>query len=304
METEVIDTGAIEKVCKKLLSGGIVAVPTETVYGLAARAEDPDAVAKIYAVKNRPSDNPLIVHCSDSKQALRLLKDVPDFAKKLSTLWPAPVTLVGISAVSWPQVQAGHDTIAVRVPKSAFFREVISRVGPLAAPSANISGRPSPTTADHCLQDLDGKISLIVDGGPCTVGVESTVVDCTGDLPRILRPGAITERHIEAFCQLAQTTSGVASPGVKHAHYQPAASVEISTTVPRDSKEDTLYIVKTSIGAKYEKVYSSAEDLARNMFAWFRLADECGLLVVKVQAVEEDGIGVAVMDRLRRAARG
>ena len=243
MKTEIFDGGSqqdIEKAAKILKSGGLVAIPTETVYGLAADALNSDAVAKIFKAKGRPMDNPLIVHISRFEEIYRLVKGVPHKAKELADrYWPGPMTIILPKSDIIPdEVSAGLPTVAVRMPSHPVARAIIEKTGrPLAAPSANSSGLPSPTTAKHVMDDMNGKIEAIVDGGPCDVGIESTVVTLATDPPRLLRPGGITHEQLEAVlghvdidpAVLSQLKEGErpASPGMKYKHYSPKAEVYI-----------------------------------------------------------------------------
>lgn len=304
MRTRTVSTADVDEIARVLREGQLVALPTETVYGLAAMAERREAVERIFAVKRRPGDNPVIVHAADAQGAFELAREVPEYARQLSErFWPGPLTLVLPSRVSWPWVQAGYETIAVRVPEPAFLREVIRRVGPLAAPSANLSGRPSPTTAGHCLEDLSGEIPLVVDGGPCPGGLESTVVDCTGPAPAVLRPGPVTAEMIMEAAGRAGTGSA-ASPGTRHPHYRPVASVQLVDDVRSAAGDDVMTIASRPSAAGHQRVWGSLEELGRNLYRWFREADEAGVRLVLVERVPEQGLGSAIMNRLSKAAQG
>ena len=221
-------------------SGGLVAIPTETVYGLGANGLDPDAVRKIFAAKGRPQDNPLILHIHDAAQLPDFCREVPAAAWLLAgRFWPGPLTMVLPAAACVPRTTtAGLDTVGVRCPDNAATREIIRLAGvPIAAPSANVSGKPSTTTAEHVLHDMDGKIDAVVDDGPCRVGVESTIVDLTGPTPRLLRPGGIGPEQLRAVLgslEIDRAVTGeiahdavVRAPGMKYKHYAPAAEVLI-----------------------------------------------------------------------------
>lgn len=224
---------AIQQAAKALNNDEIVAFPTETVYGLGGNALSDEAIQRIFQAKGRPSDNPLIVHIADEKQLLQYVKTIPDHAEKLmEAFWPGPLTVVlehkgNVSA----KVTAGLSTVAVRMPDHPIALALIKASGlPLAAPSANTSGKPSPTTATHVFQDLNGIIPVIIDGGPTGVGVESAVVDCTGEVVTILRPGGITKEAMQAVVQevaedraLKEAEMAPISPGMKYIHYAPAA---------------------------------------------------------------------------------
>jgi L-threonylcarbamoyladenylate synthase len=313
--TRVVSSEQLALAAATLRSGGVVAVPTETVYGLAAKAHDEAAVTAVFAAKRRPGDNPLIVHCADATMAFGLVRDVPEFARRLAArFWPGPLSLVLDSAVDWPWVQAGHRTLALRVPGPAFLRRLIAEVGPLAAPSANLSGRPSPTTAAHVLTDLDGVIPLVVDGGPCGVGLESTVVDCTGGAPRILRPGPVTAEQV-AECLGDRGAGGDesvghgVSPGTRHPHYTPRARVLLVDDLSAGGiAQDTMYIgpvaatLRSGLPRDRTRAWTSLETLAAELYGWFREADALGLARVVVQRVPPTGLGAAVMNRLSKAA--
>jgi L-threonylcarbamoyladenylate synthase len=319
-----VSTAELDPVIEALAAGEVVALPTETVYGLAARADLPQAVEAIFRAKERPSDNPLIVHAADAESALSLGRAVPGYARRLADrFWPGPLSLVLESAREWPWVQAGHSTIAVRVPEPRYLREVIRRVGPLAAPSANRSGRPSPTTADHCLQDLDGRVPLIVDGGHAPGGMESTVVDCTGAEPVILRPGPVTAEDVQAVVDdgAAESFEGrgrvtgqagpgtSASPGTRHPHYRPRARVvlvddlkALDRRLASPDVAEAMTIGPVLTHARHPRRWDTLEELARHLYAWFREADDLGVSVIYVERVPDEGLGAALMNRVTKAA--
>lgn len=226
----------VERAAGLLRQGEVVAFPTETVYGLGANAFDRSAVDKIFQAKGRPSDNPLIVHIADMADVEKLVERVPAHARRLMEhFWPGPLTLVLPAKASIPaNVTAGLDTVGVRMPDHETALGLIQAAGvPLAAPSANRSGRPSPTAADHVLEDLAGRIAGVVDGGPSSVGVESTVLDCTGDVPMILRPGSVTAEMLRDVIGEVSTDPALAgqgaprSPGVKYTHYAPKGEMHL-----------------------------------------------------------------------------
>ncbi len=313
-------------------SGALVAFPTETVYGLGANALDADAVKRIFEAKGRPGDNPLIVHISAVEQLRPLISVEPSpMARALmDACWPGPMTLIfPKSEIVPPAVTAGLDTVAVRFPAHPAARALIDVARrPVAAPSANRSGRPSPTTAAHVLADMDGRIPMILDGGPCAVGLESTVIDMTGDVPRILRPGGVTPEMIEAVCGAARVDEAVMrplregerprSPGMKYRHYAPRGSLTVvqgdeAAVIARikqlyDAAEGTPLILALeghlpaygdrralSLGA-------DAAGMARALFDALRQADDLGADALFSEAVPADGLGLAVMNRLGRAA--
>ena len=234
MQTQLLQAdapGAIQTAAAILQNGGLVGIPTETVYGLAANALDGAAVAKIFAAKGRPMDNPLIVHISHFEQIYDLVREVPEAAKKLAEqFWPGPLTIILPKSARIPdEVSAGLDTVAVRFPSHPVARAVIDAAGvPLAAPSGNLSGHPSPTTAVHVMNDMDGRIEAVLDGGPCSVGVESTVVTLAEQPPRLLRPGGITLEQLRGVLGQVEMDDAVlhpladgkraASPGMKYKH--------------------------------------------------------------------------------------
>ena len=228
------------KAAEILKNGGLVGIPTETVYGLAADALNGQAVSKIFKAKGRPSDNPLIVHISDFEDIKKynLVKEIPEKAKALAeAFWPGPLTIIMKKSDIIPlEVSAGLDTVAIRLPSHSTAREIIRYADtPLAAPSANLSGSPSPTTAAHVINDLNGRIEAVVDGGDCEVGLESTVITLVGDVPKVLRPGGITFAQLKSVlgevtiddAVLNKLADGAeaASPGMKYKHYSPKANV-------------------------------------------------------------------------------
>ncbi|GHU85861.1 threonylcarbamoyl-AMP synthase [Clostridia bacterium] len=312
----------LEKISERLHGGAVVAIPTETVYGLAADAMNQEAVKKIFEIKGRPCDNPLIVHISNIKMLNNLILDFPNAAKKLiNAFWPGPLTLVLKKNKKVPDVvTAGLDSVAVRMPEHKVALSIIEHANlPLAAPSANLSGFPSPTTARHCVDDLGSKVDLIIDGGSCKVGVESTIVLMTERPYKILRPGVITRHQIEEVIGRVETLQkyegrigDVCAPGIKYKHYSPNAEVvliggklsEFVTQVSAVLDEHSCAMVFTGekpnlncMCFEYGKRFDSAE-LARNLFAVLRKVDELGFKRVFVRAPSPD---YAVYDRLMRA---
>lgn len=330
METEIAKAGAesVRKAAAVIKSGGVVAFPTETVYGLGANALDPEAVDKIFAAKGRPADNPLIVHVADLDGVYSVAREVPDsVAKLIKRLGPAPLTYVLNKTDAVPKnVTAGLSTVAVRLPAHETALKLIRETGlPLAAPSANSSGRPSPTSASHVYDDLKGRIPLILDGGPCAVGVESTVVDFTGKTPAILRPGGFGREYLEELldCRIPLFMSGgdkaVKSPGMKYKHYSPKCKIvtvpyteDVSDSLKKaydnhvQTNEKPVIICQTryfgeSDGRIYIPLGETAEDAARSIFRLFREnEDKYGVLIC--QMLPDHGIGRAYNDRLSRAA--
>jgi L-threonylcarbamoyladenylate synthase len=315
-----------------LRRGGLVAFPTETVYGLGADALNGEAVARIFAAKGRPLDNPLIVHIEHTLQIERLAVNIPAEAYILAErFWPGPLTLVLESAQVVPsETTGGLDTVALRLPQHPVALELLRAAGvPVAAPSANLSGRPSPTTARHVLDDLSGRIDAVLDGGPCTVGVESTVLDIRGGEPLLLRPGGVTMEEISAVlgkeCRLAMWENGLPppSPGLKYAHYSPRAPLYLVTGSPPAvlsklrglvehyhelGKNVGLLISSENVGklaCEQMEVLGSRHDpaaQAAELFAALRRFDEKGVDVILAEGYAEKGVGLALMNRLRKAA--
>jgi len=308
-----------------LRAGALVAFPTETVYGLGANALDPDAVARIFHAKGRPADNPVIVHAPDAATAWRVTTGPTPLAERLAArFWPGPLTLVLDAAPEMPRAAtAGLDSVAVRVPAHPVALALLRAAGvPVAAPSANRSGRPSPTTADHVLAELGDAIAIVVDGGPCAVGLESTVVDARGERPVILRDGAVTREAIAAVAEPLAGGTGAApadlaaSPGTRHRHYAPACrvlvappdgAVALARELATSAAPGSIGIVSrfpAPAGVREIGRFRDAADLAPRLFALLRSAEAAGVATLVVEGVPEDGIGRAVMDRLRRAGAG
>lgn len=298
-----------------LRRGGTVAFPTETVYGLGAAATDADAVAAVFQAKGRPSDNPLIVHVASTAAAADVADVGPLAERLLAAFVPGPLSLVLPARGGLPPaVTAGLDTVAVRVPGTPSARALIRAAGvPVVAPSANQSGRPSPTTWHAVRDDLDGRIDAILQGKPTSVGIESTVVDVTGPVPVVLRPGAVTLEALRAVVpetELFRPTSDagpVRSPGLRHRHYAPRARVRLLRQLAEaEPAPDAAFIGLEAPPSGYGQVQTCAtvEDYARTVFATFREADAAGLARIDALAVPERGLGRGLMDRLRRAAEG
>lgn len=318
---------SIEQASRLLNAGGVVAIPTETVYGLAASAYDSEAVKKVFEAKGRPQDNPLIVHIADMEMLNEIASDIPLEALKCAErFWPGPLTMVLKRTEKIPaSVSAGLDTVAVRMPNHKIALDIIrkSRL-PLAAPSANISGRPSPTTAEHVFCDLNGKIDAIVMADDCSVGVESTVISLCGNTPVVLRPGAVTVEQLSEILPnivvdkavLAEPQKGerVASPGMKYKHYSPKTEAFL---VEGDSKDFAKFVnTKKNSAAicfteESEEIvipklcYGSGKDeltLAQQVFSALRNVDSLNVGAVYVHAPSKSGVGLAVYNRLIRAA--
>ena len=311
-------------------NGGLVAIPTETVYGLGANGLDEDAVAKIFQVKGRPQDNPLILHICGAEQIALFCHDVPDVAYTLAEkFWPGPLTMVLPARDLVPRrTTAGLATVAVRCPENDVTREIIRLAGvPVAAPSANLSGKPSTTTAAHVLHDHDGKIEAVVDGGPSRVGLESTIVDLTGDRPRLLRPGGVTpEQLVEVLGDLVvdkavtaqiDKDAVVKAPGMKYRHYAPDCDVIIVS----GSREKAAAYIHAHFAAGdrvlcFEEempLYAdcnplaygreaAVETLSAGLFAALRELDEIGAARVYARCPVGGGVAYAVQNRLKKAA--
>ncbi len=323
------DGEALQLAARLFENGELVAFPTETVYGLGANALNPDAVLRIFQAKGRPADNPLIVHIWHEDQ-LEPLCEVTDAARCLmAACWPGPLTLLLPKKAAVPDVvTAGLPSVGVRMPSHPAAREMLRVCAlPIAAPSANLSTRPSPTTAAHVLEDMNGRIPLILDGGPCEVGVESTVLDLTGDIPTVLRPGAVTPEMIREAAGAVRVADSVMrplregeaapSPGMKHKHYAPKGRLTIikgeRDAVVReiirryDESENAVILASSGNIPAYgdRRVMDMGPDLetaAHNLFAMLRRADDEGIGRLFAEAVPDGGVGLAVMNRMARAA--
>ena len=323
------DGEALQLAARLFQEGELVAFPTETVYGLGANALDPQAVLRIFAAKGRPADNPLIVHIWHEDQ-LESLCEVTDAARRLmAAYWPGPLTLLLPKKAAVPDVvTAGLPSVGVRMPSHPAAREMLRVCSlPIAAPSANLSTRPSPTTAAHVYEDMNGRIPLILDGGACEVGVESTVLDMTGDVPTVLRPGAVTPEMIARAAGSAKVADSVMrplregeaapSPGMKHKHYAPKGRLTIikgeRDAVVReiirryDESENAVILAASGNLPAYgnRRVMDMGPDLetaAHNLFAMLRRADGEGIGRLYAEAVPDGGVGLAVMNRMARAA--
>ena len=307
-------SAALDDAAAVLRAGGLVAFPTETVYGLGANACSAKAVAGIFAAKQRPGDNPLIVHVESLAAAAGVTAWISPLAQELARRWwPGPLTLVLEAHPSLPDTTTGGlATVAVRVPAHPVALALLRAAGvPVAAPSANRSGRPSPTSAQHVIDDLGDVVDVVVDGGPSDVGVESTVVDARGDRPVVLREGAVTREDL-GLDHDAATGDLRASPGTRYRHYSPACDVELVATGDGVGRAKAIAAAGRRVGligfASAPKpvvnvaTVRDVADLAQRLYEGLRSAEAAGLDVVVVEAVEERGIGRAVMDRLRRAA--
>lgn len=329
METKRLktDKNGILAAAHILNNGGIVAIPTETVYGLAASALNDEAVKKIFIAKGRPQDNPLIVHIAHISHLKKIAVDIPDSAYALAkAFWPGPLTMVLKKGTAvCESVSTGLDTVAVRMPSDETARRVIEVSGlPLAAPSANISGAPSPTSYTHVLNDMDNRIDAVLMGEDCTVGVESTVVSLVGETPRLLRPGAVTVEQLKEFLPdltvdpavLMEPEKGqkVASPGMKYKHYAPKKTVYLvegdsdkyinfvntkknALAVCFSGEQESITVKSICYGDK-----NAPETLAHNLFEVLRGLDDEECEEAFVHAPAKAGVGLAVYNRLIRAA--
>lgn len=314
--------------------GGVVAFPTETVYGLGANVLDAEAVSKIFEAKRRPADNPLIAHVANLEQIGELAPDVNKNARKfIDRFFPGPLTLVLPKSDSVPLIAtAGLETIGVRMPRHELARRFLNACGvPVAAPSANLSGKPSPTTWQAVLEDLDGRIDCILQGEATEIGLESTVVDCTAEVPVLLRQGAIWLAELQAVVPETVVYEPVAidaprSPGLKHKHYSPRATVVLASTgndsargsvsSSRSEKLRSLSLPVLTPSAAFIGISDVAEtfaiklicntvnEYAHSLFEFFRECDRAAIQTIYCEKVPETGIGAALMDRLRRAAEG
>ncbi len=320
--------GMIDEAAEILVKGGLVAFPTETVYGLGANAMDPEAVAKIYEAKGRPGDNPLIVHIARASNIGELTPALtPKIIRLIDHFWPGPLTIVLKKKTTVPDITTGGlDTVAIRMPDDPVALELIKKAGcPVAAPSANISGKPSPTKGEHVVADLDGKIDAILMGNDCRVGIESTVLDMTGDVPTILRPGILTAENIEAAIggkvemdpalfinrprDVSDEDSFVAkAPGMKYTHYAPKAEMtiiegqrdKVKAEIERLKGLNERLGLKVGVILFEEKAFIEA---AHEFFAKLRDLDNEGVDLILAGALsEQDGVGFAVMNRMLKSA--
>jgi L-threonylcarbamoyladenylate synthase len=291
----------VDRAIAVLRAGGLVAIPTETVYGLAGDASNPDAVRKIFAVKGRPANHPLIVHIAGAEQLTDWAATIPSSAAVLAdACWPGPLTLLvprGIRVLD--EVTGGLATVGVRVPAHPLTLELLGRFeGGLAAPSANRFGRVSPTTADHVRADLGDDVDFVLDGGPCPVGVESTIVDCTVDPPQVLRPGGISAEEIAALLDmtLGHAAGPSRAPGMLESHYAPHARVVLV-----DSQAEARLVAANDAGAEI----LDDDDLAHyahTLFSRLRDADDRGVKTVIAVLPPAVGLGHAIRDRLTKAS--
>lgn len=326
---------AIERAGSILRDGGLVAFPTETVYGLGGDALNPESSKKIYAAKGRPSDNPLIVHVADMEAVAGIVKEIPEAARKLSdAFWPGPLTMIMNKSDKVPyETTGGLDTVAIRMPNNKIALELIRQSGGyIAAPSANTSGRPSPTVARYCVEDLSGKIEMIIDGGQVGIGLESTIVDLTSEKPMILRPGYITREMLEGVLGTVDIDRTIIdgnskerpkAPGMKYRHYAPKGEL----TIVEGSQDDVVtYINDRAQAARAEgkrvgiigtdatkslyvaDVVKSVGNrqkeatIAHELFKVLREFDDEDMDIMFSESFDDSGIGQAIMNRLLKAA--
>lgn len=342
METKVAiikdintDIRFIEEAGKVIRNGGTVAFPTETVYGLGANALDDEAVRKIFIAKGRPQDNPLIIHVS-TKEISELVKDVPEVAQKIiDKFWPGPLTVILEKKDIIPNVTSANlNTIGIRMPNSEIALKLIELAErPIAAPSANISGRPSPTEVERCVEDLNGRVDYIIGGESSDIGVESTIVDCTVNPPLVLRPGGITLEMLKEINPEIELDKALKSkpnddfkpkaPGMKYKHYAPNANLKII----KGKNEKTIEIINEIVENYIEKGNDVAilttnenlnkfnngkvislgsendlKEIAKNLFEALRKCDDLRVQYILCQGFEENGVGLAIMNRLNKAA--
>lgn len=334
MNTKRLTEKNMDEAAAILRDGGLVGIPTETVYGLGANGLNEEAVAHIFEAKGRPQDNPLILHIPDASWLERYCKDIPLTAYKLAdAYWPGPMTMILRRKDIVPDaVTAGLDTVGMRCPAHPLCRAIIDAAGvPVAAPSGNTSGRPSPTTAQHMLEDMDGKIDAIVDGGPCSVGVESTIIDLTETPARLLRPGGITLEQLEAVLGEVAVDPAVTrlmgageqpkAPGMKYRHYAPKAPVTVVTGDPQKSAkyiashaapEDGIicfdeFLPLFTRRSETKPVMDlgpagDKEEQARHIFDALRSFDHTSVPAIWAQCPDATGIGLAIANRLNKAA--
>ena len=327
-----IDYSVIERAAEIIKNGGLVAFPTETVYGLGANALDAEASKKIYEAKGRPSDNPLIAHIASIDALGEIVEDVSDVAKRLiERFWPGPMTLIFKKKSLVPDsTTGGLNTLAVRFPSNEIAQALIemSKV-PIAAPSANTSGKPSPTKGEHVIEDLDGKVDMIIDGGEVGLGLESTIIDVTGE-PTILRPGFITQEMLEQVIEEVKLDQALLekpsedftpkAPGMKYRHYAPKTELvivrgsteNVSQKIINETKNKNAAILTVD---QHKDLYKDTdakvvswgslenmEEIAHKIFDALRRVDEWGVDIIYCEAFEQEGLGLAVMNRLTKAA--
>ncbi|HXV66669.1 MAG TPA: L-threonylcarbamoyladenylate synthase [Nitrosopumilaceae archaeon] len=322
----------IRKAAAIIKNGGIVAFPTETVYGLGANALNPQAVKKIFLAKKRPFDDPLIIHINDFNTLSKLALDISPLAKKImKKYWPGPLTVILKKSKLVPKITTGKQkTVAIRMPNSKIALSLIKESGsPIAAPSANLFGKPSPTVAQHVLEDLDGKIDLVIDGGKTSIGLESTVLDLSSDIPVLLRPGKISYEELCKFGKIKLINSQKGkklknliskSPGMKYKHYSPHAKIILVKGNPKKcikkisnliehyhKKNKKVGIISTSKNTNHKAdltlfVGGTKKMIAKNLFGAFRIFDNKCIDVILIKEINNSELGFAIMNRLEKAA--
>ena len=312
---QTVITKSLLEAAEFIERGGIVAFPTETVYGLGANVFDEQAIAKIFEAKQRPSDNPLIAHIASIEQIGQLATEVTETARKfIDMFFPGPLTIILKKAGAVPLIAtAGLDTIGIRMPRFELAHEFLAACGtPVVAPSANLSGRPSPTTWQAVAEDLDGRIDCILRADATEIGLESTVVDCTGSVPLVLRSGSISleQLRVAVPSTTVHKTGGLEalrSPGLRHKHYSPRARVIVADSITElNAGRGSAFIGVTLPAARFEheRICQTTEEYAHSIFEFFRECDRLSIRNIYCEAVEETGIGAALMDRILRAAAG
>lgn len=330
-----IDEDLISDAANVIKEGGIVAFPTETVYGLGANGLDEEAVKNIYKAKGRPSDNPLILHISSIEEIDPLVEEIPKLAYGcMKRFWPGPLTIIFKKSKIIPSIiTAGLDTVAIRMPDHPIASRLIAKsTVPIAAPSANLSGKPSPTKGEHVIEDMMGKIEMIIDGGETGVGLESTVLDLSTEIPTILRPGGITLEELREVIPKAVQDASITdkdktpkSPGQKYRHYAPDAEMILYTgdieEIVRQIKEQSIKLInegknvgimateETKNRYREGKILvmgsrQKRETIAHNLFDVLRSFDELNVDIILAEGVDSDNIGMAIMNRMVKAASG
>lgn len=332
-----IDKKSIEEAVDIIKGGGTVVFPTETVYGLGANGLDSQAVEKIFLAKGRPSDNPLILHVHSISQVENLVLETPEIARLcMEEFWPGALTLIFKKSSKVPDIiTGGLDTVAIRMPNNNIALELIKGVNiPIAAPSANLSGRPSPTSAKHVIEDLVGRVDMIIDGGSTGIGIESTVLDLSENIPRILRPGSVTREDLEKIIPNIEVEVSIIdeeektrpkSPGQKYKHYAPRAEMFLFTgdleniieTIKKkageyEKKEKKTGIMCTDETKKHYEGFlalslgsrEKPETIGQNLFKALRLLDEENVDIILAEAIESSNIGLAIMNRMIKASSG
>ena len=337
MKTKLVKMDALPEAGEIIRAGGLVAFPTETVYGLGADAMNSEAAARIYQAKGRPSDNPLIVHIADMDQLDLVAREVPPLARKImETFWPGPLTVILNKKDEVPDgTTGGLKTVAVRMPSHPDARALIRESGRvIAAPSANTSGRPSPTTALHVLEDMDGKIPMILDGGPVGIGIESTIVDMTGEIPMILRPGYITKEMLEEVAGEVRVDPAVSgrqmpehvvakAPGMKYRHYAPKGKltlvegdtdkvVDKISRLAKEKEQEGFRVGNIATDETMDRYHTgivksigsreNPDTVAAHLYGILRECDDLDLDYIYSESFFEKGLGNAIMNRMLKAA--